>query len=246
MNKHIFEGLPKNKDLILDYHSESGGIGISERPSNPKNAFAKAIDGEIREYPIQLYFKEFHKDYGFKNIQGPFRVGPDFTTYEKIGIEVERDWKSYINHGHHQNPAFDSAKYLVVLTPGEPPEAKLELLPEKIIFLDIESFVSWYRNTAKEYYENEWGQQQLTFRIELVANELRRRYLDVCPDQEREMAICPDCRNCAYEPEINFSDWALEHIIRMDYPIWDDKFSLSNIDVRKLDEFFKQSMLNAY
>ena len=107
------KGFPQNKGLILNYDYDSGGIQISKRLFKPKRVFEKAIVGQIPE------------DYGFKNIEGPFRRGPDFTTIErsrKIGIEVERDWESYITHKHHKNPTFDIVKYLVVLRPDKPPK----------------------------------------------------------------------------------------------------------------------------
>lgn len=239
---------PKNKELLLEYDSENDGIIIGKRSTEIKkhpdgNAYERAENGKIKEYWIQEFFNEHYKDFGFKSIKGPFDIGPDFLTEGNVGIEIERDWKSYINHGHPSNENFSRVEYLIVLTQENPPNNKLKLLPKTIFHIDIEKFVPWFRQKCREFVENReknLEEQQLTLRIELIKGEFYRRYLEVCPDKDRDMAICPSCQGCAYEPEDDFSNWAIEFIIVYNYLIWDDEFSFNEIKSEHLDNFFNQ------
>lgn len=238
---------PKNKDLILEFDEESGGVKIGRRErrveTNKKgNAFERAYKGDIKEYWVQLFFKEHYQDYGFKSIKGPFDVGPDFITKGGIGIEIERNWRSYINHGHPSNKEFSKVEYLILLSPETPPADKLRLLPDTILYIDIEKFVPWFREKCKEFIqdkEKNLEEQQLLLRIELIKGEFYRRYLEVCPDRDRDMAICPSCQGCAYEPEYDFSNWSVEFIMYYNYSIMDEEFSYGDIKPEHLDDFFK-------
>ena len=241
---------PKNKDLVLERDLETGGIKIGKREKEvEKNKKGKAIEradkGDIKEYWAQQFFKEHFLDYGFKKINGPFDVGPDFTTTGGVGIEIERVWKNYIAHGHPTNENFSKVKYLIVLSSDIPPANKLHLLPEKIMHIDRDKFVPWFRESCRKYVENkkrEIEQQQLTLRIELIEGEFYRRWLFVCPDQDRDMAACPSCQGCPYEPEFDFFEWATEFIFYYDHSIWDEEFSFAQIKPETLDKFFNKKL----
>lgn len=240
---------PKNKDLKLSRDKESGGIIIAtdkETPINSKpNAFERAETGDIKEYWIQQYFLEFHADYGFKEIDGPFDIGPDFQTKNGIGIEVERKWDFYLKHKHHESKNFSKVEYLAVLSPEKPKPDKLQYLPREIIYLDIDKFVPWFRIKCKEFMENksvEIEKEQLSLRIELFANEFTKRYIEICPDKSREMATCPNCQTCAYESEINFIDWSIDYLIENEIMIFDDDYSLGDINYKTLNDFFQNKI----
>jgi hypothetical protein len=240
---------PKNKELLLEYDAENDGVVIARRSDeikfNPEgNAYERAEKGKIKEYWIQEFFKEHFKDYGFERITGPFDTGPDFLTDGNVGIEIERDWKSYINHGHPTNKNFSNVKYLVVLSPDEPKSKSLKSLPEQIIYINIDDFVPWFRMKCKEFKDNKEAdleELQPILRFELIKGEFLKRYLSVCPDQERELANCPFCKGCAFEPE-DVTSWTLEFIIRNGYYINDSDFSFGDIDPIKLNQFFTQRM----
>lgn len=241
---------PKNKDIVLERDLETGGVKIGRRNKkiglNKKgNAVERADKGDIREYWAQQFFKEHFKDYGFKNVNGPFDVGPDFTTVGGIGIEIERTWRNYIDHGHPTNENFDKVKYLIVLSSAKPRADKLHLLPEKILYIDRDKFVPWFRESCRRFVENkekERQQQQLTLRIELIKGEFYKRWLFVCPDKDRDMAACPSCQGCAYEPEFDFFEWATEFVFYYDHSIWDEEFSFGQIKPKDLDDFFNKKL----
>jgi len=236
---------PTNKELKLSRDKDSGGIIIeSEKnkpPSNKPNAFERANTGDIKEYWIQQYFLEYHTYYGFKDIEGPFDIGPDFKTKNGIGIEVERAWNFYLKHKHHENKSFSNVKYLVVLSPKKPSSNKLKYLPKEIIYLDIDKFVPWFRNKCNEFMETksvELEKEQISMRIELLAGEFIKRYIEICPDKMREMSTCPSCQICAYEPEINFIDWAIDYIIENDIMIFNVDYSFKDLDYKTVNDFF--------
>jgi hypothetical protein len=238
---------PKNKDLIFDYDPESGGVIIANNPKGFKpnkkgNAAERAERGDIREYWVQKFFEEHYRDYGFKKVDGPYETGPDFFS-GKTGIEIERHWRSYLDHKHHLNEQFDCVKFLIVLSPNEPSPAKRKLLPEIILYIDHKKFVPWFRIKAKEYANNKNAarqQMRMTLLLQLIKGEFLRRYLIGCPDKDRDMANCPACEMCPYCPELDFDRIALEFIVKYDYPLWDDEFSLGDINAKHLDIFFRQ------
>jgi hypothetical protein len=246
---------PKNSDLIFDRDKETSGILISKKGNVPQvndkgNAFERAENSDIREYWIQLYFKEFYQEFGFNNIEGPFDIGPDFTTTQHkkiIGVEIERDWQSYINHKHHLSDSFKNVEYLIVLNPNKPTDDKIKLLPTNILFIEIEKFVPWFKIKCKEYSEKktkENKEQQLPLLFELIKGEFQKRYIQNCQDKNREMATCPFCNNCAYEPEYDFMEFAIEFIVKYEHPIYNEDFSLGSINPQHLDYFFNEKMNN--
>src|SRR5437016_20523 len=112
----MIEGLPKNKDLILEEVEE--GILI-----RMKRAVSYKRKGRIKEYWIQKYFKEHYRDYRFFKIEGPCQYGPDFFALmktKKVGIEIEYRWDDYIKHEHHLDKRFSVVKYLIVLHNDKP------------------------------------------------------------------------------------------------------------------------------
>ena len=66
---------------------------------------------------IQKYLKENYEMYGFTEISGPFKRGPDFKGKIKnrnVRIEVENTIDDYFKHGHHKDPRFDDVSILIV------------------------------------------------------------------------------------------------------------------------------------
>jgi hypothetical protein len=241
---------PTNKELKLTKDKESGGIKIESEKNKPistkPNAFDRANTGDIKEYWVQQYFLEYHTDLGFKDIEGPFDIGPDFKTKNGIGIEVERTWKFYLKHKHHENKSFSNVRYLVVLSPEKPSFDKMKYLPKEILYLDIDKFVPWFRNKCKEFMETksvEIEKEQIFLRIKLLAGEFNKRYINICPDKKREMSTCSNCQICAYEPEINFADWAIDYIIKNDIMIFNDDYSFEDLDYKTVNDFF-DDMIN--
>jgi hypothetical protein len=241
---------PSNKDLVLERDKETGGVSITLKKSKgtmTKKAPAaeRAAKGDIREYWVQKFFQEYYRDYGFKSIDGPYDIGPDFFTRGGVGIEVERIWKNYLNHRHHLNDNFSSVKFLIVLSPEKPKAEKRKLLPKTIVYLNHEIFLPWYRENSRQYAELkalESEQVQLTLRLEIIKGEFYRRWLEVCPRTDGDMAVCPDCQSCAYEPEFDFLEWATEFVMLFDYSIWTDDFSFADINPKHLDKFFMNKL----
>ncbi len=217
-------------------------------PPNPRDATQRAESSDIREYWIQMYFKENHKKLGFSHIEGPFDSGPDFTgLYRgwKAVIEVEREYVNYIQHRHHENPAFSKVNVLVVLTPSEPPAEMKDKLPKNLVYVDVMDFVEWFRPEAKKYADAKRIQRI----IDLIAGEFHRRYQFQCQDKERDLSTCPDCDLCAYfgegvcwEAQPLFHDMALNFIIRYKHPIMSYDFKLADIDPSDIDDFWNLAL----
>jgi hypothetical protein len=109
----------------------------------------------------------------------------------------------------------------------------------------LDKFVPWFREKCKEFVENKTKntqEQQLTLIIMLIKGEFYKRYLEICPDKERDMAICPSCETCTYIPDYNLFQLAVDFIIKFDYPIWDNDFSLGDIKPKYFDDFFNENI----
>ena len=213
-------------------------------PPKSKDAAQRAQSSDICEHWIQMYVKENHKKLGFSHLEGPFESGPDFRgVYRNRNavVEVERNCQSFIQHGHHLNPAFSEVNILVVLTPSNPPSEMKEKLPKNIIYIDIPDFVEWFRAEAKRYANTKRIQRI----IDLIAGEFQRRYSFHCQEKEREMSMCPDCDVCPYyhgpigsDGGPLFHEMALSFIIRYNHFIASEDFKLAEIDPSEIDHFW--------
>ncbi|MBL7839213.1 MAG: hypothetical protein JNJ75_03640 [Cyclobacteriaceae bacterium] len=243
--KPVKTNFPQNNEVILEYDHDSGGVVIKKKTrsvlATKERLNERAENSDIREYWIQQYFAVHYKRYGFKAIEGPFESGPDFTTSTGIGIEIERACQNYINHGHPTQGTFSNVKFLVVLSSKMVAEQRRHLLPPKIIVIDKEHFVTWFQKASKEYALTKSKQrtnQQLTLRVELIANEFYNRWFRICPNKDGDMSICPSCKGCPYEPEFDFRSWAVEFIFYYGLEIWRPDFSFSDISPQRLQKFF--------
>ncbi len=61
-------------------------------------------------------------------------------------VEVERESKNYLLHGHHEDPRFSRVGALVVLGQGVPRGVMRSLLPPRIIKIDRLDFQAWSEN----------------------------------------------------------------------------------------------------
>lgn len=223
-----------------------------DRPNshNEKDAYERAKSSDIREYWIQMYVKENYKKLGFSNLEGPFDIGPDFKAIhnkKQVLIETERNWESYILHKHYEDEKYKDVKILVVLTPAKPTAELKNRLPKKIIYIDIEDFVEWWRPKAKDYSIA----KRIKLIIDLIAGEFQRRYVKNCQDKERDMATCPDCDTCAYfgegiayEAQPLFHNLALTFIAKYKHKL-SENFKLTDIEVSEIEEFYCSEVLNA-
>ena len=174
------------------------------------------------------------------------KVGPDFRGVykgKKVVIEVERAWWFFLDHRHHLNSKFKDVSVLIVLTSDEPPKNMMKELPKKIIHIDIDDFVKWWRPRAKTYAKKKRHQGI----IELIAHEFQKRFVTDCDEKERDMSTCPNCDLCpcfgeasAYEASSIFQEMALKFIALYEYPITSEDFSLSTIKPLKIDKFYNK------
>ena len=119
--------------------------------------FLRAKEGQFREYWLQLYFKGHFEKYGFKDVAGPFNVGPDFFGMYKgkrVAIEIETESRNFIYHKHDVK-CYD---ILVVLkdntdidVKGMNPKEWRKKIPKKIIVVDHVDFIMKTHPARKEY-----------------------------------------------------------------------------------------------
>jgi hypothetical protein len=156
----------------------------------------------LRRNGLRQYVKENYKRLGFVKIEGPYQQGPDFRLSTKkrwAWAEVETDWRNYRKHGHHLDPDFDRAKYLILLSAEDPSPDKLRGLPSQIIHIDQEHFLSWFKVAVS-------GPQMQDLRVGLVAGFMQQHWVGICGDRDRDMATCPNCDACAYFGEGIFGE----------------------------------------
>ena len=203
-----------------------------------------AIYSEVSEYWIQEYVKNNYFKLGFSELHGPFDVGPDFRgTYKKknVLVEVERHWQSYITHKHTQSDAFNEVSILIVLNPAKPPEAMKTNLPQRIIYLDIDDFVNWWRINVQSYAK----MKRIEFIIYMIANEFKMRFVRSCVYKDNSMTTCMACDLCpyfgngiAYESSAIFQQMAFKFVAFCKLPITSEDFHLSIIKPLEIDHFY--------
>ena len=166
----------------IDYEVYKSDISESDlnKKMTPqmKSGHERAESSDIREYWIQEFVKSNYRDLGFSKIDGPFDVGPDFKgVYKgrKVEVEVERDCKSFITHRHNENERFKEVSILIVLNPLNPPKDIRVKLPKKIIYINVDDFVEWWRPKARAYAKRKNTQNI----INKIASEFQKMVLDI-------------------------------------------------------------------
>jgi len=93
-------------------------------------------------------------------------------------------------------------EYLILLSAEPPPLDKLQYLPPRIIHIDREHFLDWYKTAAEpELLGKEFGA-----RVVVVAGAMQHHWTTICSDVDRGMSTCPDCDSCAYFGEGRFGE----------------------------------------
>jgi len=194
--------------------------------------------GDLLEFVIQEYVSIHFRRLGFTAIKGPFGKGPDFRVCRGgkwAPAEVERSWRHYLQHGHHQQASFANTQYLIVLAAEVPPARAPGRLPETVIHIDLPHFAAWLNAARTKSQPGE----RLSAKLAFLAHAMHGHWLGLCPDTDRDMATCPDCTSCAYF-EMNF------HAIAVDYLAThldkgakspDKLFDLSSVKEQELRDF---------
>ena len=104
----------------------------------------------LKEYWYQQYVMEHPAEFGFKDLDGPFDTGPDFTALldgKSVKIEVEKDYYAFASHEH---PMPD---VLLVGVMDEPPAAIRGSIPSIIKHLDPQVVLEWSSPRRRAYKE---------------------------------------------------------------------------------------------
>jgi len=199
---------------------------------------------DIREYWIQQYVKNNYEKIGFSKIEGPFEIGPDFKGIykgKKVIIEVERDWNSYLSHGHDKDERFRNVDFLIVLNHDKPFGKVRRNLPKRIVYIDIDDFIKWWVPELERYTKK----KKIQGFIDMISNEFHRRFIKNCTNKDKDLSTCPDCNSCAYfgkgeffEAKIVFKKFTLKFIAFYKYPITSYTFELTNITANEIDKFY--------
>jgi hypothetical protein len=160
---------------------------------------------QIEERWAQGYLKDEFIQLGFTKIDGPFNKGPDFRVLHKarwVWAEVETRWRNYLRHEHHTNPAFDSVKFLILLSSEAPPPDALQYLPPQIIYIDQQRFLAWYEKVS----EPKSKADRTAMQLEIIAGAMNEHWTKICSDVDRDMSTCPECDACPYFGEGEFNE----------------------------------------
>jgi hypothetical protein len=174
--------------------SELGIIGGGRSPPE------RLVRNDVYEVWMHKYIIAHHKRLGFRKVEGPRNVGPDFRVQHRGKwhlAEAEIDWRRYLHHTHHTSPAFAAVRFLIVLSESMPSARDSVALP-KIVGIDRAHFGEWYARACGEYARKHQPGEKLTARVNLIAGAMQEHWVRICPDAGRQMASCPDCNSCRY------------------------------------------------
>lgn len=223
--------------------NKGGEIELSSIPTTkPKE---KVDSLKVLEYWLQEYVNEHHERLGFKHVKGPYDRGPDFEVLfdgRWVKAEAEVRYRSYVDHGHHEDRAFADVRVLIVLEEGEPPQAIEDQLPPHIVHVNQSDFTPWYEKRSREYaakMRNSDPEREAFAFGEYLKGEIHRRWLAACPQTSRDLACCPDCNVCPYfgSGQPGDADWkftAVAKSILEENPEPSDDF---------IDEFFDSAAI---
>lgn len=161
----------------------------------------RVAENNLKEWWLIQYVLQHYKRLGFTAIQGPFDTGPDFRV--KLGrqwhmAEVEVHWRNYLRHKHHLNDRFDICRFLIVLADDAPSEAGTPDVPPDLVYIDREHFADWFHAACVEYARTHQPESKINARLSTIADMMQGYWVEICPDQDRALATCPDCDLCPY------------------------------------------------
>lgn len=202
--------------LVMKTNLAAQVVSLGNKQVQKRDATERAENSGIREYWIQMYFKEnYHKYEAFSEIEGPFGNGPDFRgKYKGVDtyIEIERNCSNYIQHKHHLDERFNKVTVLVVLSKYDN-DGLIEALPKHVEYLNIADFVGWFKPQAREYAI----QKQYEHYVERIGDFFRKIYIQDCSDKERDMAVCPHCELCPYFREGEGEGWTAFNVMALGF-----------------------------
>lgn len=166
----------------------------------------RAASGQFREFWLQQYIKDNYKKLGIESLEGPFEVGYDFKgTYQgqEVIVEAERRSRDFLFHKHK---AYE-VDILIVLNDnsvgdvlGMKPDEWRKRLPQRIIVVDTEDFVSYTYPMRKAYAQGKAASE--LFSIFKIKHALAILWSEL----EEDIAIEDDL----YETALNLT--AIEYI----------------------------------
>jgi hypothetical protein len=245
------------ESIIRNYNirSKINGDGVHELKiiRSAPSARERVNRNHLKEWWLVRYVLKHHKRLGFSAVQGPFDIGPDLRVKlrrEWSMAEVEIGWRNYIRHKHHLNGRFDVCRFLIVLADVKPPESAIRDLPPEIIYIDRAHFTLWFEKACTEYARELQPRSKLNARLHIIAGAMQGHWLEICPDQDRSSAACPDCNFCPYfgeglskEATPTFERLALtfaEKHFKGGAMDLGNRYDLSRIDLAKLKAFIER------
>jgi hypothetical protein len=236
-----WERLIRERPMRLD--REKGILRLTFQNSLTARLAAEALP----ELWAQKYVQEEYLRLGFSNVEGPFRLGPDFRVRDKRGwalAEVETRWQNYFQHEHHLNREFDRVKYLILLSADVPPDKKRPSLPRSIIHIDRRHFLAWF----KPHDAREAQRRRLRLRAEVIVGAMHNHWTEICSDVDRNDSTCPNCDDCAYFGEGIFGEatpffrkLANQYLVTISLKSRLTEAALTDIDPTSLRSFVEQN-----
>lgn len=225
----IVEASKSSEPIVIPFKSKE----------NVKNELIDRLEGKtLPERILEKYFIENYINYGFDRISGPFNKGNDFNVTIKgkeFKLELETDIFNYIIHGHHESKAFKNVEYLIYLTENNKIIPYRNKIPKNLVRIDEEHFIEWCLKKS----EPELLVSNLGFRYKLIFNEyVKLFHEEICDRKNSDMAICPDCIDCAYFPEEIIKEYTNTYVINHLEILTDESYDFSMITKDNLREIF--------
>ena len=103
----------------------------------------------MHERWLQQYILAHFRELGFSQLRGPYSQGVDFKgSCKGKRVKVEAEWQ-YVNYYLHQHPP-GWADILIVATLQPPPENLLDILPSRIVNIELRKVIEWAQPRADE------------------------------------------------------------------------------------------------
>lgn len=229
LSEHSFKAF----DNLHDFRQAPEGVSISR-----KTVDERVATGDLRESLVQKYFMQHYVKYGFEAIEGPFSSGPDCQVRTKgkkcfEELEIERTWQNYLKHQHHLSKRFANVRHLVLLTADVPPEKYISKLPRNILYLDSNHF--------REWVTTHMAAERLNSLLKLFKGVFESFFEPYCDRSDSEMAICPRCECCAYQPDpYPFHSIAKAFLETAPYDFASEDFSLTDVSPSSMFNHYQE------